>query len=41
VWVRPFGNVVYLMPPFIISAQDLRTLTSAVVQVVGEYADDN
>lgn len=41
VWVRPFGNVVYLMPPFIISAQDLRTLTSAVVQVVGEYADNN
>jgi adenosylmethionine-8-amino-7-oxononanoate aminotransferase len=41
VWVRPFGNVVYLMPPFIISPQDLRTLTSAVVQVVGEYAGNN
>lgn len=41
VWVRPFGNVIYLMPPFIISPQDLRTLTSAVVQVVGEYAGNS
>ena len=41
VWVRPFGNVVYLMPPFIISPQDLRTLTSTVVQVVSEYAGNN
>ncbi len=41
VWVRPFGNVVYLMPPFIISPQDLRTLTSAVVQVMSEYAGNN
>ncbi len=41
VWVRPFGNVVYLMPPFIISPQDLRTLTSAIVQVMSEYADNN
>ncbi|MDO8314634.1 MAG: adenosylmethionine--8-amino-7-oxononanoate transaminase [Rugosibacter sp.] len=41
VWVRPFGNVVYLMPPFIISPQDLRTLTSAIVQVMSEYADKN
>lgn len=39
VWVRPFGDVIYLMPPFIISPQDLRTLTSAVVQVVGEMPD--
>jgi adenosylmethionine-8-amino-7-oxononanoate aminotransferase len=38
VWVRPFGNVVYLMPPFVISAGDLATLTSAVHQVLGERA---
>ena len=38
VWVRPFGNVVYLMPPFVISAGDLATHTSAVHQVLGERA---
>jgi len=34
VWVRPFGKLIYLMPPFIISQEDLKTLTDAVVQVV-------
>ncbi|MCG6899152.1 MAG: adenosylmethionine--8-amino-7-oxononanoate transaminase [Gammaproteobacteria bacterium] len=31
VWVRPFGKLVYLMPPFIIDRQDLTALTDAVV----------
>jgi len=35
VWVRPFGRLVYLMPPFIIEADELALLTRAVVQVVG------
>jgi adenosylmethionine-8-amino-7-oxononanoate aminotransferase len=30
VWLRPFGNLVYLMPPYIIEPQDLRRLTDAV-----------
>ncbi len=34
VWVRPFGNVVYLMPPFVIGPEDLATLTRAVIEVV-------
>jgi len=34
VWVRPFGRLVYLMPPYIISDSDLRTLTAAVHQVL-------
>jgi adenosylmethionine-8-amino-7-oxononanoate aminotransferase len=38
VWVRPFGKVVYLMPPFIIGAEDLATLTGAVRQVLTERA---
>ncbi len=38
VWVRPFGNVVYLMPPFIIGADDLTILTAAVRQVLAERA---
>ncbi len=34
VWVRPFGRLVYLMPPFVIDDEDLRVLTGAVVSVV-------
>jgi len=34
VWVRPFGKLVYLMPPYIISDRDLAELTAAVVTVV-------
>jgi adenosylmethionine-8-amino-7-oxononanoate aminotransferase len=34
VWVRPFGRLVYVMPPYCISAVDLQTLTSAIVEVV-------
>ena len=34
VWVRPFGRLVYLMPPLVISAADLARLTSAVVTVL-------
>ena len=34
VWVRPFGRLVYLMPPYIIGEAELRRLTSAVVKVV-------
>jgi adenosylmethionine-8-amino-7-oxononanoate aminotransferase len=36
VWVRPFGRLIYLMPPFIINENDLLTLTSAVNQIVRE-----
>ena len=34
VWIRPFGKLVYLMPPYIINSDDLKILTSAVCQVV-------
>ena len=37
VWVRPFGKLVYLMPPFIINEKDLGILTAAVVKVVGSF----
>ncbi len=35
VWVRPFGKLVYLMPPFIMDDEELRLLTTAVCDVVG------
>ena len=34
VWVRPFGDVVYLMPPLVIDARDLGRLIEAVNSVV-------
>jgi len=34
VWVRPFKDVAYLMPPLVISGEDLSTLTQAVYAVV-------
>ncbi len=34
VWIRPFGKLVYLMPPYCITSDDLKTLTSALVDVV-------
>lgn len=36
VWVRPFNKLIYLMPPFIISTEELNRLIDAVVQVVTE-----
>jgi adenosylmethionine-8-amino-7-oxononanoate aminotransferase len=37
-WIRPFGDVVYLMPPFVIDAADLESLLRAVRAVVGDCA---
>jgi len=37
VWVRPFGKFVYLMPPFVMSDEDLKTLTRAVFEVVAAH----
>ncbi|MEL7533055.1 MAG: adenosylmethionine--8-amino-7-oxononanoate transaminase [Bacteroidota bacterium] len=34
VWVRPFGKLVYLMPPYIISKEQLQDLCAAIVQVI-------
>jgi len=35
-WIRPFGNIVYLMPAFTIGGEDLAVLTETVVKVLGE-----
>lgn len=36
VWIRPFGRLVYLMPPYIIDDASLEKLTTAVRRVVQE-----
>lgn len=38
VWVRPFADVVYLMPPLVIGEEDLAILTGAVCRVVAEWS---
>lgn len=38
VWVRPFGKLVYLMPPFIITDSELKTLILAVVEIITEFS---
>lgn len=34
VWIRPFGKLVYIMPPFIIQPEALTTLTRAIAHLV-------
>ncbi|HAD09541.1 MAG TPA: adenosylmethionine--8-amino-7-oxononanoate aminotransferase BioA, partial [Porticoccaceae bacterium] len=34
VWLRPFGKLIYTMPPFIIADDDLNQLTRATVAAV-------
>jgi adenosylmethionine-8-amino-7-oxononanoate aminotransferase len=40
VWIRPFGRLVYLMPPYVINPRDLSRLTAAAVDVIGEMTDE-
>jgi len=34
VWIKPFGDIIYLTPPLVIEQQDLSTLTRAIGDVV-------
>jgi adenosylmethionine-8-amino-7-oxononanoate aminotransferase len=36
VWLRPFGRLVYTMPPYIIRKGDLSRITNAIIEVAGE-----
>lgn len=38
VWVRPFGDIVYLMPPFIVSPKQMTALTGAVTKIMNAWA---
>jgi len=34
VWIRPFGKLIYVMPPYIISEDDLQLLCHAILEVI-------
>jgi adenosylmethionine-8-amino-7-oxononanoate aminotransferase len=37
VWVRPFGKLVYVMPPYIMTAEEVETLCKAIYFVIAQY----
>jgi len=38
IWVRPFNNIIYLMPPFVISDSDLEMLINTCLAVTQRWA---
>jgi len=40
VWVRPFGKLIYVMPPYIIDSDDLSRVTGAIVEVIQSIRQD-
>jgi adenosylmethionine-8-amino-7-oxononanoate aminotransferase len=34
IWVRPFGKMVYIMPPYVISNDDLHTLATEMLNIL-------
>ncbi|MGP4862622.1 adenosylmethionine--8-amino-7-oxononanoate transaminase [Psychrobacter sp. T6-5] len=39
IWVRPFGKLVYIMPPYVITDDELTTLCQALLKVVRTYLE--
>jgi len=38
-WIRPFGKLVYIMPPYVMNNEDLKHLTTGMVEAVAAYQD--
>lgn len=38
VWVRPFGKLVYVMPPYVMNQEDLETLCLTMIKVIHKYS---
>ena len=41
VWIRPFGKLVYIMPPYIIKPEELSTLNRAIYTVLQEWGKES
>jgi len=39
VWLRPFGNVVYTMPPLSVTPSELTSITSAMAEILPRWAE--
>ncbi len=39
IWVRPFGKLVYIMPPYVVTNDELTTLCQALLKVVRTYLE--
>lgn len=39
IWIRPFGKLVYVMPPYVITEQELNTLLQQLVEVVEQIQE--
>ncbi len=36
VWIRPFGKLIYLMPPYMTPVEDIKTLSDAIYTIISE-----
>lgn len=40
VWLRPFGKLIYMMPPFIINSQEIKVLTNAIKKIINKLHEN-
>ena len=40
VWIRPFGRLIYIMPPYVIDPGELTELTDAIYHVASKLSDE-
>jgi adenosylmethionine-8-amino-7-oxononanoate aminotransferase len=40
VWIRPFRDIIYTTPPYVISEADLAVLTRTMVEVTAAWSKD-